>query len=161
MSCGAGHIEQDRTLARRIVGLVAYRRSTTGKPWKGPLPKRRVSPKLCLGDIRVRRRRRREDWPGGGQYGSEPKATFSVLGPMEWSAVGLNVAQKMLRSAVILFSQRACVVGFKTGKQRGLAIYSAPFKRNPRSVEGKSREASVSIGDTMFQGYGGGASCGR
>ena len=30
--------------------------------------------------------------PGGGQYGSEPKATFSVLGPMEWSAVGLNVA---------------------------------------------------------------------
>ena len=33
-----------------------------------------------------------EDWPGGEQYGSELKATFSVLGPMEWAAVALNVA---------------------------------------------------------------------
>jgi len=103
-----------------------------------------------------------EDWPGGEQYGSEPKATFSVHGRMEWAAVGLNAAQKMLHSAGhFIFAEGKCGLFQNGWKLRGLAISSTPFKRNPRSVEGKSREASVSIGDTMFQGYGGGASCGR
>ncbi|KAF8686225.1 hypothetical protein HU200_043607 [Digitaria exilis] len=54
VGCGAGQIKHPRTLARRIVDAVAERRSPGVKPWHGPLPKRRSSPSLTLGDALVK-----------------------------------------------------------------------------------------------------------
>lgn len=54
VNVGAGQVVHPRLFPQRIVDAVAVRRSSAQKPWRGPMPKSRVSPKISLGDILVK-----------------------------------------------------------------------------------------------------------
>ncbi|RLN34226.1 hypothetical protein C2845_PM03G30090 [Panicum miliaceum] len=84
VSCDADQVKHRRSLAQRIVDAVAERRPPAVKPWKGPLPKRRISPKLSLGDILVRDCRSKP----GGNSSTETVVTDIGRSSFGWSGDG-------------------------------------------------------------------------
>ncbi|RLN23396.1 hypothetical protein C2845_PM07G35170 [Panicum miliaceum] len=112
VSGGAGHAKHHRFLAQRIVDAVAERRSPAVKPWRGPLPKRRISPSLSLGDIPVTDRRSKKS----GRRGSK-----EVVRIVESSLAGHGREAAALGSTAVAEEHEEEQFGGVTGKSSGWA----------------------------------------
>lgn len=116
---GAGHVSHPRLLAQRVVDAVADLRSPSVKPWKGPLPKRRVSPRLSLGDIWVTDCTARFLFLGDSEGATSPsRGARAGAGDRRLSAVVTAAAESKVRG------RKVCLVSSKSS--RGPACWAGP-----------------------------------
>lgn len=167
---------------------VADRRPLAVKPWRGPLPNCRVSPRLMLGDIPVSihkpkfarkslspgepsvekgsstaRKKVAEESQDGERPVSRVGETVQVVGPNLWVGSASAAAHKRFGSECrIKFAEELGWLFLNGGKPSSLAIQSAATNKGAPipGVISAQRKSRGAV-EAMFSGYGGNYCCGR